>query len=499
MAILMADGFDWYGAMVDITYVGAPWISAGAFTLLSTTVTPYGAGQSIDANAAGTSASVTFSNEPTIYFTFDMYPITNFTGTSANGLCITLNDGGTAQVTLQWAMDGKFYVRAGGTAGAILNGTGFVHGMAPSSWVNWQAKVVINNTTGSVELRKNNNSADDYSITNINTRNGTTNNYANSFTVAIPGINTYLDNLFVNSASGAAPTSWPGQVRAVQLMPNADTATKALTPSSGTPAVYGINSTLSSQAYAANTIYWTYPSITFPGGTLSNVILKLASGFTGHMKCAVYQDVGNFPTTLIAQTVEITNPIAGDNTFTFTSPPTLLDNTVYWLGFWSDTAFTPNTNNVANGNNKSQALTYAANFPATASSGNATLQSASVRATESVSNYGMTNELIENGDTDYVFGSVAGNVDLYAITPLTTVPAGIVAVATKNFMRKSDTGARTATTEINSGGLVQDQATLNLAVTYQWQTVYFPTDPNTGATWTFAGVNALLVGPKIVA
>jgi hypothetical protein len=288
-------------------------------------------------------------------------------------------------------------------------------------------------------------------------------------------------------------------VRAVQLIPNADTATKALTPSVGSTAVYGLNSTLGSQAYAANTIYWTYPSITFPGGTLSNVILKLASGFTGHMKCAVYQDVGNFPTTLIAQTVEITNPIAGDNTFTFTSPPTLLDNTVYWLGFWSDTAFTPNTNNVANGNNKSQALTYAANFPATASSGNATLQSASVRATESVSNYGMTNELIENGDTDYVFGSVAGNVDLYAITPLTTVPAGIVAVATKNFMRKSDTGARTATTEINSGGLVQDQATLNLAVTYQWQTVYFPTDPNTGATWTFAGVNALLVGPKIVA
>jgi hypothetical protein len=357
MAILMADGFDFYANTTDFTYVGSPWVSAP--NSLSGTVTPYGVGQSID-TVNTLSQSQPFANTTTIYLAFDLQTTTTFTGAASAGFFVNLVDNsvsGTCQVQLQWALDGNFYIRSGVTntlvgfgSGTIINTGGWPHGMAPNSWVNWQVKVVIDNAVGSVELRKNNSPADVYSITNINTRSASTNNYVNVMGLGSGNsVNWYVDNLFVNSSVGAAPTSWPGQVRAVQLMPNADTATKAMTASTGT------------------------------------------------------------------------------------------------------------------------------------------------------TNYSMVNELKENGDTNYVFGSVAGNVDLYAITPLAAVPAAIVAVATKNFMRKSDTGARTATTEINSGGLIQDQATINLATTYQWQTVYFPTDPNTGATWTFAGVNALQIGPKVVA
>jgi len=348
MAILIADGFDFYANTTDFTYVGSPWASPA--NALSAT-TPYGTGQSADISNMLSTPMISnqfATNEATIYLTFDVYPQSPFTGTNVQGFCATLSDVANNQVTLHWAQDGNFYVRSGAYNGTIIAGP-WAHGMAPTSWCNWQAQVVINNTTGSVILRKNNNPSNDISFTGLNTRGGSTNNYANKVTIGYVGYGSYIDNIFCNSASGAAPTSWPGQVRAVQLMPNADTATKAMTPSTGT------------------------------------------------------------------------------------------------------------------------------------------------------ANYSMVNELIENGDTNYVFGSVAGNVDLYSITPLATVPAAIVAVATKNLMRKSDTGARTATTEIKSGSLVQDQATINLATTYQWQTVYFPTDPNTGAAWTFAGVNALLVGPKVVA
>jgi hypothetical protein len=235
MSILLADSFDFYNTGTDMTYVGSPWVSTAAG--VNGSLTPYGAGQSA-AMGNSTFTSVPLSNEATIYASFNIMTTTTFTGGSTSGFMLTLFDGTTAQVSLLWAYDGNLYAY---TNGGLFTGIGSVisnlgpHGMAPNSWCHWQVKAVINNVTGSLELRKNNNTVNDFTLTGINTRNGTANNYANKIMMTCgAAFLWYMDDVFCNSGSGAAPNTWPGQLRGVQLMPSADTAQKDLTPSTGT-------------------------------------------------------------------------------------------------------------------------------------------------------------------------------------------------------------------------------------------------------------------------
>jgi hypothetical protein len=345
MAILLADGFDFYNVPTDLALVGAPWIQNSANL---NAATPYSVGQSVSFNSSPSLTSAVFSNSVTIFISATIYTTSSYTGAAGTGFYIQLIETAGNQVCLHWAMDGNFYVRAGGLTGTII-GT-FAHGMAPSSWCHWQAKVVIDPTAGSVELRKNNNPVDDYSVTGINTRSGTTNSYVNKMTIHSSSVVVFImDDLFVNSGSGAVPNDWPGQLRAIQLMPTADTAQKDLTPLSGG------------------------------------------------------------------------------------------------------------------------------------------------------SNFAMVDELKLDQNTSYVFGATAGQTDIYNMADLTVTPTAIPLVTVRHAMAKSDTGARSATTQVRSGATTQDQATVLLATSYQWQDTYFTVDPNTSAAWTFAGVNALQCGPKVVA
>lgn len=501
MTILLADSFDFYTSNIDGQYVGSPWAAFSAGGLTATT--PYSVGQAMFFSAGNSAQSNSFAtNETTIFFAFTHYSLSTFTGTNSQGFFLTFMDAANNQVTLQWAQDGNFYVRGGNYLAAIINGAGWPHGMAANSWCHWQGKVVIDPAAGSVELRKNNNPVDDYSISGLNTRNGSSNSYANKVFFQIANITWYIDDLFINSATGSAPTSWPGQLRATQLMPVSDTSQKDMTPSASQPSVYGTNSIASTDSISANQIWWISPAIVPLSGTVTKITAKLNAGFTGHMKCALYTVSGGNPANLVAQTVEVTSLVIGDNDFTFTTPPTVLANNSYILAFWSDTALSING---AGGLNSgwSQNLTYvagSANFPANASlSAGTSIHAYSLRATVQIYNAGMVAEVHMDSDTSYVFGSVPGNTDVYNLADLVTVPASIAAVVTRQSFKKSDTGARTATTRVVSGGTPFDQATINLATTYQWQNVYFPTDPNTSAAWTFAAVNALQVGPRIVA
>ena len=109
------------------------------------------------------------------------------------------------------------------------------------------------------------------------------------------------------------------------------------------------------------------------------------------------------------------------------------------------------------------------------------------------------NEAVENGDTTYVADSNAGDSDLYLIAPLASVPAKIIAVQTRGYMRKSDTGARSGAVQLKSGTTTVQTTPLVLATTYQETSRVDTVDPNTGAAWSSAGVNALQIGPVTVA
>jgi len=115
-----------------------------------------------------------------------------------------------------------------------------------------------------------------------------------------------------------------------------------------------------------------------------------------------------------------------------------------------------------------------------------------------VVNFGMVSEAQENGDTTYIYDSNPGDNDLYLLPSLATTPSTILAVQTRGYMRKSDTGTRTGALQIKSGTTTAQSGTLTLSTTYQGVNRVDVVDPNTGSAWQPAAVNAVQVGPVVV-
>jgi hypothetical protein len=117
------------------------------------------------------------------------------------------------------------------------------------------------------------------------------------------------------------------------------------------------------------------------------------------------------------------------------------------------------------------------------------------------SNYLMVNELIEDGDTSYVYSATPGDKDLYGVQAVPTTPtpvSSIVGLTVRGYARKTDSGTRTLAMTMSSAGTPADGPTTNLSTTYQNVELIQDTDPDTSAPWVVADVNALLIGQKVV-
>ncbi len=112
--------------------------------------------------------------------------------------------------------------------------------------------------------------------------------------------------------------------------------------------------------------------------------------------------------------------------------------------------------------------------------------------------YTQVRELPCDGDTTYVAGATAGLTDLYGITSLSGIPTAISAVQVRSIFRKDDATTRTFSTVLKSNATVVNGTTVAAAGSYQHQVDIAQTDPNTSAAWTAAGVNAALIGQRIV-
>jgi hypothetical protein len=103
------------------------------------------------------------------------------------------------------------------------------------------------------------------------------------------------------------------------------------------------------------------------------------------------------------------------------------------------------------------------------------------------------------GTQSYVYDSVVGHEDLYAFPALSIAPTAIYAVAVKANVAKSDSGAKTVSMRVNSGGTDSGGSLTGQApgTSFGWLTSLFPTDPATGLAWTQAGLNAAQSGIRI--
>lgn len=502
-AWLFSDGFDFYSIAADVT---ERWDSGSITNLVATASTAFGVGQAAIPNNAGLTKAWG-SNDGTIYANIRHKQVA---GTLAgNYVALSFLDGTNAQVTLRWNEDGSITVHSGGVIGTTL-GT-YSAAFASSAWDSWQVKIVIHNTTGSVEIRKNGSASPiGAALTGVNTRAGSTNAYANKLTMitsASAGNNHQVDDLFLNSGTGADPATWPGDLRAITNTPNATAQAQFSQSPSSTTWGQTTASGSSASGQAANTLAWYKVTAPFTG-TVSQIAMNLAAAITGKLNVALYDDTAGAPGSLLAQGTEKTNPAAGTQTFALGSSQSVVKGASYWMAFWSNAITSSGFFNGGSGLTRmTAALTYSATFPSTGA-GAGSLSTAANGPyfgadLTSISSASLVGDTTQDGDTSYVFSATVGQEDLYSFPSLASLgvtPAAITGVLPFAICKKSDSGARTIDVRAKSGVTdTQAATTASPSLSYSFLGGFLPTDPNTSAAWTTGGVDALQVGPKVAA
>jgi len=230
MAWLIGDSFDFETATVLAP--GSIWSAGG--------VNSMGGGRFAGSQAAAMGnftslTSIVFANSGTIWLNFaiNLNPIVHTYPVAGDGTPIwgmAFFDGVHGQCSLLFNRDttmsvGTQYLTSSGLVGTKVFTSPAITQLAPNVWNHIQAKFVIDNVNGSVEVRFNGELTPTWSASNINTRNGTTNNQVNNFYMSgfsNWSFGTAIDDIYLFNDQGAAPNDWQGDVRAIPLMPNSD-------------------------------------------------------------------------------------------------------------------------------------------------------------------------------------------------------------------------------------------------------------------------------------
>jgi len=502
MGWIVGDGFDYYSAAGDVARSVWDVVNAN-FTLgAGAAQTRFNAGQSlVKSSGAVYLQKNMLTNEATIYAAVAFYVQGPFSVTTP-GWYLQYRDGVNKQCTVTFDFDGAIRVRSGAETGTVL--ATFAAAYASDVWTHFQVRVVIDGAAGSVTIRKNGQTSDTFTATGLNTRGGSANNYANVVALGFGGpIGNafYCDDLLFFSGSGAAPNTWVGDARAVALLPAADTAQKQFTPSSTALQTVGGQAS-TSFSLTANTLYFIGPITAPRSGALVKATFNVTINTTGHFQFAVYQNAGGLPGSLVAVSAVMTNPVStGNNDVAFASG-NLVAGRSYFIAILLDTSTANAWNFVGPASLLTAARAYASGFPDPAGT---VTNSGSANGPNVLLSYGgggnvtLVSELVADADSTYVFDATVGDSDLYDMDDLPFTPLAILGVVSKLYCKKSDAGSRNGQVLVKSGATQAAGADTVLSSTYTYLSKVDPVDPNTGAAWTVAGINALQLGQKVSA
>lgn len=119
---------------------------------------------------------------------------------------------------------------------------------------------------------------------------------------------------------------------------------------------------------------------------------------------------------------------------------------------------------------------------------------AQLTPTGAASNFEAVDDATPDGDTTYVAGQ--SGKDSYDLAPLNIT--GIIHAAQWNVLaKKSDAGERSLKHFTKSGATEQAGSLKALSTEYRYQSKVYETDPNTGASWTVADLDAAEFGQEI--
>ena len=448
------------------------------------------------AGASGSAAILqknSTSNDAIHHLVLAVSTASAITGTTIP-LWFTFMDSGTAQCSLVFRMDGAILLQSGTVGGTTLaTYTGAL--TASNTWYAFEIEVVINNTTGSIAIRKNGNTSNDFSATSLNTRGGTANNYANQLkTGQSNNIVFWIDDLLWRSDS-TAPT-WVGDIRCYTRRPDTDASVQWTRPGTFQMQPY-FGSSAPSGGPGLNLARFT--SFISQGGAIGSVIVNFASAMTGNIKCAIYAASAGQPTTVVqAATAPINNPPIGANTFTFSPAVSITKGSQFFVALGSDTnavtSMAISTNVPYSTAGFSCGMTYAS-FPVANPTGLSAIAAYPFfPVVTPAANADAVSESYEDAAASYVYSSTVGQSDLYSLTGIDSTPTSIVGVTTRGLLQKSDAGTRNVAVQLKSGGTTVESASAALNTT--WGHIYRvdTVDPATGAAWTPTGVNNLQIG-----
>jgi hypothetical protein len=502
MAWFFGDGWELYAASADAYVGGSYWDSGtgGNFTLV--------AGRFAGSRALQNSASGIWltkssgANESVHHFCLGFEQTAAISGTTL-GFYIQLIDGTTNQCAVVFRSDGAILLTSGGPTGTVLaTYTGAV--AAPSIWNGFEIEVVVHNTAGSIAVRKNGNTSNDFSLGSLNTRGGTANNYANKISL---GQQASISNHLIDDflwRSDASSVAWAGDIRCYTRMPTSD-ASVQWTPSGSVVPMLNFPGSAGSTLTLGNTAKYL-PFVAVCDGTIGSLSLNCTGAATANIKCSLYASGAGVPTTLLGNATTITNPATGTTTWTFSTPVAVTRGVTYYAGFCGDAAsgtFGYNTSAPPGGYSPlaGASTNYAAFPPTTPSiSGGGNNWQMTVNITPTPANAGFVADAMQDAAATYVSSSTVGQTDLYGIASIGVTPASVIGVTTRALAQKTDAGTRNIGVQLKSGGTTSNGTSTALAVaSWGWVWRNDLVDPATGAAWTATGVNNLQPGVTVTA
>lgn len=501
MSFFWGDGFDCYALPADALL--GYWDSGTAvFTLVTGR---FSGSRAFTSNSGGATSGVLVkssgSNDALHHIVVAFQQVVAI-GSTTNYQWFTFSDGATAQCSIVFRLDGSIILTSGASNGTVL-ATYSNAFTAANTWYAFEFEVLISNTAGYMNVRKNGNTSNDFaSATNLNTRAGTANNYANRLTLGCTtgANNQYIDDLLWRSDAASVP--WVGDIRCFTRRPASDAAVQ-WTPSGSAVPLTPVTQTTT---ISSNTTTPRYTLFTAPAtGTVATVTVPIAAAYTGNMKCTIFAGTSAGPTTILGSATPISAPAIGTATFTFPTPVSVTQGIQYWVGFMWDTAGSSNMGAAASsvsGANLTGTTSYAA-FPA--ASPVVTIPATAIAATIQITpatgavNSAFVADLYQDAAASYVFSSTVGQTDQYTLTGTASVPTTVVGVTTRGLFQKSDAGTRNAVVQLKSGGTTVESASTALNTTWGWIARTDLTDPASGVAWTPGGVSTAQVGARVAA
>lgn len=500
MAWIVADGFDYYredndlGRSVWDGFTGA----TGSPGYLLATPGRVG-GQCMRNFLNGGFTWKNFAPLTTIFFSCAFAYEPSLSATPDGAHCFYLRNGVTNRYSISFDVDGAIRLRSGPhTSATILAAFPAAFGGA-GVWNHFQFRVVVHDTNGSIQVRKNGQATDTFSATGLAMTGGAFDNIYIVSGGSSLGPRWRYDDVLVFSESGVAPNTWAGDTRAVCLSPNADVTTGFLYYPTNTLTVGAAIS--GTYTLPANRLYCTGgPFRPLRSGLVTKVTTETIAAYTGKLRLGIYANDGvGGPGTLLAQTTELVNPAIGIYDLTTTVPFSIDSGRDYWFATHTDTAM-----NLRGGTSAS----FLGRYVDTPYSGGLlpalpdtlTVETNVIRQRVAVTIEGHStcvSEAICNADTDYIYSGTVGAEDRFDFADPPGGTFQIVGMQARMYARKSDVGTRGMQFIVISGA--SETATEALLAT-SW--LYFmqlhAMDPATGVPWTVDGLKALRMACKVL-